>query len=50
MFQFVAEKVSDDGDTAPSLASPLVAATVTAADGRVASFTVNVAVPPASVA
>ena len=50
MFQTPGAKVSDDGDTVPSLASPPVTVTVTAAVGRVASFAVKVAVPPASVA
>ena len=49
VFQSVAVKVSDDGDALPSLVSPLVAATVTAAEGCVTSATVNVAVPPSSV-
>ena len=50
MFQSVVVKVSDAGDTEPSLESRLETATVTAAEGRVASRTGNVAIPPASVA
>ena len=50
VFQSLTAKVSDDGDTAPSLASRLVTVTVTACDGRVSSATVKVAAPPASVA
>ena len=43
VFQVVVVKVSDDGDTVPSLASRLVTATVTSPVGSVASFTVKVA-------
>ena len=56
VFQVESVKVSDDGDTVPSLvsgfplASRLDTDTVTAAKGRVSSATVKVAVPPASVA
>ena len=50
MFHAVAAKVSDDGDAVPSLTSRLDTVTVTACDGRVSSATVNVAVPPPSVA
>ena len=50
VFQPDVVKVSDGGDTVPSLPSRPVTATVTAAEGRVRSATVNVALPPASVA
>ena len=50
VFHAVAAKVSDDGDTVPSVASPDPTATVTACDGCVSSATVKVAVPPPSVA
>ena len=50
VFQSPVEKVSVEGDTAPSPASRLVTDTVTAAVGCDCSRTPNVAVPPASVA
>ena len=50
VLQSLVSKVSDDGDAAPSPVSRLVTDTVTACNGRVASATVKVAVPPASVA
>ena len=56
VFQFSVVKVSDGGDAVPSLSSGfpsssrLDTATVTAAAGCVCNATVNVAVPPASVA
>ena len=48
--QFAAVKLKTAGKAVPSLGSWLITATATAADGSVNSFTVKVAVPPASVA
>ena len=50
VFQAEGAKVSDEGFTVPSPRSRLETATVTATEGCVSSATVNVAVPPASVA
>ena len=50
MFQVAAVKVRLSGLAVPSLASPLRTVIVTGAEGRLASFTVKVEVPPASVA
>ena len=50
VFQAEGAKVSDEGFTLPSPVSKLETATVTAAEGRVSNATVNVALPPASVA
>ena len=50
VFQLVVEKVSDGGDTLPSLGSRLETDTVTACEGWLLSRTGKVAVPPASVA
>ena len=50
MLQLPVVKVSDEGSTVPSPGSWLDTATVTAAVGRASNATVNVAVPPASVA
>ena len=48
-FQLPWVKVSDDGDTLPSVASVLVTAMVTLPAGRVRSRTGNVALSPSSV-
>ena len=49
VFQVVAVKVSDDGDTAPSVVSELATPSTTSPVGSVSSVTVKVARPPASV-
>ena len=49
VFQVVALKVSDDGDTVPSAVSELATPSTTFPVGSLASFTENVAVPPPSV-
>ena len=48
-FQLTEVKVSEEGETVPSEVSELLTPIVTLAVGWELSFTVNVAVPPASV-